>query len=326
MNNNNTDSKTWWQRPLSGPDNIWELVFSNKSKLEIPEDAKQLHKNYMAEFKNIGTMAKTLDSEKFNSADFLFFLKIKGYILKNSGDYIGLKDSADLLELAIKAKNSFLAIDQAELQYRGTSQQKFYNRIVSLLDRQLSKEEFKQQVGIELNNVLPEVRSEEGQQGLKTYEKHLNIVSENDLGLKLLSLFKKYNLDNYSILNRVAEIMDTLAKEILTDSKLLVSLVEKNFDVFEKLAPIIGLNQSRINDKTFVRIIQYLALQDRHRDSYQQFESLILTLKDWEKAYNCVILLRGQYSPEEYQIPEEFKQDFPALDVYRKYQVYLNEK
>jgi hypothetical protein len=321
--NNKTEQKSWWNRPLPNPNDVLDFIFSKNNKAEIPEDAMILHKNYMAEFKTIGTIAKTLDSDKFNGADFLFFLKIRGFLVKNSGDYIGLKESADLLEVAIKAKNSFLAIDQAELQYRGLTQQRFYERVITLLNRNLEREEFRKEVKQELETILPDVKSEEGQRALENYQKHLDILSENDLGLKLLSLFKKYNLTDYSILNRVAEIMDSLAKEVLTDSKVLIDLVEKNFDVFEKLAPIIGINKSRVNDKTFVRILQYLALQDRHRDSYKQFESLIITLKDWEKAYSCVKLLRDQYSPEEYQIPDEFKQDFPALDTYRKYQVYL---
>lgn len=323
--NNNTEEKAWWNRPLSGQDSLWDLVFSRQEKLEIPEDALTLHKNYMAEFKNIAVMCRSLDSQKFNGADFLFLLKIRSFLIKNVGDYQGLQNSADLLEVAIKAKNSFLAIDQAELQYRGLSQQKFYERIITLLSRSLEKEEFKTEVKQELKRILPDVKSDEGQEALQNYEKHLELLSENDLGLKLLSLFKQYSLTDYSILNRVVEIMATLEKETLTDSKLLVSLVEKNYEVFEKLAPIIGIQGNKLNQKTFVRIIQYLALKDRHGDSYQQFESLIITLKDWKKAYDCVSLLRGQYAPEEYNLPLDFKQDYPGLDIYRKYENYIEE-
>jgi hypothetical protein len=315
---NSGEQKPWWNRPISLSE-----IFSGNEKTDIPEADLNLHKSYMGEFKTIGTIAKTLDSDKFNEPDFVFLLKIRDFLVKNAGDYIGLKDSADLLEVAIQAKNSFLAIDQAELQYRSLKQQEFYNYVFNLLGQELDKEEFKTKVQEELNKILPEIKSEKGQEALNNYVYHLDILSESNLGLKLLALFKQYSLADYSILNRVAEILETLEKDSLTNTKLLAELVEKNFDVFQKLSPIIGIKDYKINPKTFVRLLQYLALKDKYKDCYQQFETLILTLQDWKKAYDCTTSLRAQYSSEQYKVPPEFQTEFPALDIYRKYEPYL---
>jgi hypothetical protein len=319
---NKTNETPWWNRPITGKNSVFEII-GNKNKTEIPAEDIQLHKNYMAEFKTIGTIAKTLNSDKFSSSDFIFFLKIKDFLDRNAGDYIGLKYSADLLEVAIKAKNSFLAVDQAELQYRSLKQQAFYDHVINLLNQDLDKEEFKAKIQEKLEQILPEVKSDQGQEALENYVYHLNILSEDNLGLKLLALFKQYSLADYSILNKVADMMNSLDKDSLTETNLLAELVEKNFDVFEKLSPIIGIKEYKVNHKTFVRLIQYLALKDKHRESYQQFETLILTLQDWKKAYDCTTELRAKYPAQTYKVPPEFEENFPAIDVYRKYEIYL---
>ena len=62
----------WWNRPLFGSNNIFELLFSRYSQPKVPEDAISLHSNYMADLKNTASLLKSLDQEKFTSQDFLF--------------------------------------------------------------------------------------------------------------------------------------------------------------------------------------------------------------------------------------------------------------
>jgi len=312
----------WWNRPLLGPHSLLELILKG-NKLTIPDEAINLHKTYFTDLKNIAFVAKTQDSEKFNSQDFLFFLKIRSYFLKNEGNYEGLKPSTDLLEVAIKSKNSFLAIDQTELRYRGGKQQEFYENIVNLLNQELSQEDFNKKVQEYLELALTEVKSAEGKEALKNYQKELETLSEHELGLKLLSLFKAYNLSNFSILNRVSEIMETLEKAVLTDTKMLVIPILKNFEVFENLAPIIGLPENKVNPPTFALILQYLALQDKHRDSYREYSNLTKTLINWQTINDAIIMIREQYKPEEYHLSAEFKEPLIGEEIYNKYKPYL---
>jgi hypothetical protein len=317
------NQQPWWNRPLFGQNSLFDLLITG-NKTVIPDDAINLHNTHLADLKNIGAIAKSQDLAKFNSQDFLFFLKIRSYFVKNIGNYEGLKPSADLLEVAIKSKNSFLKIYQTESRYLGVKQQQFYQNVVNLLGQELAQEEFKQKVEEQLELALPEVKTEEGKQALRSYQEQLEILSEHELGLKLLSLFKAYNLSDFSLLNRVSEIMDNLEKASLTDTKILVIPIMKDYEIFEKLAPIIGLPENKVNPKTFANIIQYLALQDRHRDSYREYANLTKTLKNWKKIYDSIILVREQYNPEEYKIPTEFKEELVAEEIYNKYKSYLD--
>lgn len=313
----------WWNRPLLGPNSIFDFVFTG-NKAYVPDEAITLYKTYLGELNSIGAIAKSQDLEKFNSQDFLSFLKIKSYFGKNEGDYEGLKESTDLLDVAIKSKNSFLAIDQTELRYQGRKQQEFYQNVANLLGQELDKENFIIKVQEQLELVLLEIKSEEGKQALQNYQEELKILSEAELGLKLLSLFKAYNLSDFNILIRVSEILDPLEKSVLTDTKELIIPIMKDYQIFEKLAPIIGLPKNKVNPKIFAMILQYIALQDRHRDSYREYANLNRTLKDWKNAYDSLILVREQYNPEEYKIPAEFKEQLVGEEIYNKYKFYLD--
>jgi hypothetical protein len=313
----------WWNRPFLGPHSLLALILSN-GKSSIPEDAITLHKNYWADLKNTAAIAKSLDLEKFNSQDFLLFLKIRSYFHKNEGNYEGLKPSADLLDVAIKSKNSFLAIDQTELCYQSTKQQEFYQNVADLLSQEWEQEDFKKKVQEQLELLLPDVKSEEGQQALQNYQQELENLSDHKLGLKLLSLFKAYHLNDFSVLNRVSAIIDPLKKAILIDTKELIIPIMKNYDVFEKLAPIIGLPDSKLNPTTLALILQYIALQDRHRDSYQEYSYLVQILQQWKTCSDLVSIVRQQYNPEEYQLPGEFKEPLIGEEIYNKYKPYLD--
>ncbi len=314
----------WWNKPLFGANSLFNLIFSKYSKPEIPEDAITLHKNYMTDLKNVASIIKSLEQEKFNTQDFLLFLKIRSSMIRGIGIYEGLKPSTDLLQVAIKAKNSFLAIDQTELKYRGIKQQEFYQQVINILEQNLSQLEFQNAVKEKLDLSVPEVKTEAGKNALYNYYHHLELLSENDLGLKLLSLFKKYNLADYSILNRVSEIMDSLEKAVIIDAKVLIVPIMKNYEVFEKLGPIIGINENKVDPKVFANILQYLALEDRHKDSYREYAGLVIALKDWKKVYDAIILLREQFSAEEYKLPQEFREELLGEGIYNKYKSYLD--
>ena len=62
---------------------------------------------------------------------------------------------------------------------------------------------------------------------------------------------------------------------------------------------------------------------NRHGKSYIQFEQLVELLKKWEKTYKNIAMVRQEYTSDQYQIPQEFKEDIPGINVYQKYAKYL---
>ena len=61
--------------------------------------------------------------------------------------------------------------------------------------------------------------------------------------IKLLALFKKYELKDFSVLKTVSDVVESLQAKELLSPKDLVSSVLENYDAFEKLGPILGISE-----------------------------------------------------------------------------------
>lgn len=325
----NTDAKakeSWWHRLLMGEGSIFAAWFGEKTpKDEVPEEALMLHRREMMDVKVFAKTAEAIDNEKFCNAEFLQFVRIKYALARGLDQYKGLKDSIDLLQVAIDAKDSFISIDQTELRYRGSKQQDFYQYVGSELQNAENKDAFRQQIATYLDDLIPQIKTEEGKVALKSYAKHLDQLSDHQLGLKLLSLFKTYQLGDYGILRIISEMIQGLHKADLLNFKGLVSLVVVNYGVFEKLRNIIGVTPSQHNPETYALMIQYIALSRRHALSYLKFDELLTLLKKWSQPYYAIKGIREAYSPEQYKQPKEFSEDIPGLAVYEKYRQSLTD-
>jgi hypothetical protein len=318
--------KSWWNRPLWGKQSFLEKILLKFSKPPVSESAIFLHNREMMDARVFAKTAQAIDNDKFNSKEFLLFIKINYYLVKGLEEYVGLYQSVRLLQVAIEAKNSFLTIDQTEFRYRSSKQQEFYQYVEDLLKNHEDKLAFREGVERKLAEVLLHIKTEEGKRALQAYAKELDHLAEHELGLKLLSLFKSYQLADYSILRIISDLVNSLREKDLRDIKGLTSLVMVNYDVFDKLKQIIGISDKKSSPDTYALMIQYIALQYRHQHSYLKFQELIAVMRKWFKPYQAILGIRQEYSPHEYRQPKDFSAEIPGLAIYEKYQKRLTDQ
>ncbi len=84
-----------------------------------------------------------------------------------------------------------------------------------------------------------------------------------------------------------------------------------------------GISEAESSPTTYARIVQVIGLENRHGKAYLQFGQLVQLLKKWEKPYKTINMVREEYTSDKYQIPSEFEQEIPGIDIYRKYAKYL---
>ncbi len=319
--------KHWWSRLLW---QVKSLIVRIKQWLkqaffraEVPDTSITLYRDSLNQLRNVAAIAKTIDNEKFSSKEFIFFLSINHQVNQNLGEYQGLKNSIDLLRVALETKDCFLKIEAIETRYRSYSQQDFYNYVFELLEQDMSKDEFKQRVQTKLVEVISKVKTEEGKSALQSYCNQLDLLSEDELGLRLLLLFKQYHLTDFSLLRHVAEIADSFYDKSLEVLKEFTVIVQVNAELFLKLGKIIQVPESQNQRHTYALILQYIALRNRHQKAYAQFQQLIQVLKNWQKFYDPIRAIRKEYPANEYKQPPLFQQEIPGLTIYKKYQDYL---
>lgn len=316
----------WWHRPVWGEESLLEDILSIFRKESIPESTVFLHNREFMDLKIFAKTAQAIDSDKFSSAEFLLYVRIKYFLARGIAEYEGLDESMQLLQVAIEAKNSYLTLDQTELRYRSIKQQEFYRYVLELLEVEQDKVKFKEQVQEKLTEILPDIKTDEGRTAMQSYATELDHLADHELGLKLLALFKAYELADYSILRTISDLVASLREENVNDLKGLSSLVMSKFNVFDKLGRIIGVEGKKNRPETYARMIQYITLTYRHGLSYMKFQELITVMKKWFKPYQAIVGIRREYSPKEYQLPTEFCEEIPGVEIYEKYKKSLMDQ
>ena len=289
-------------------------------KPKVPEKAVTLHNKTYRELKSIANRALRIADEKFGSEEFILYTKIKKQVEEGINEYKTIGQSIRYLEVAIAAQSSFLKLESTELRFRSRKQQQFYNFVADTISDDIDKDAFRDLVKNKLAQIIPLLNSEEGRNALQSYLKEVNEISKHDLGLKLFSLFKKYQLDDFTILRTVSDITQKLESQDLFKIEGLTVLVLEKYEMFEKLAPIIGVPQEEESPETFAKMMQYMGLANRYSKAYQEFALLLKTLKKWEKPYKSVKLIREQYNSDEYRVPPQFSTELPGVALYEKYQ------
>jgi hypothetical protein len=303
--------------------NILEELQEQFGNPKVPEGTVFLHERALKELLSLARKAERVDSEKFGSEEFLLYLKIKKDVEKGIPEYKQLHHSVELLRVAIATKDSFLRIEQTELRYRSKKQQEFYQFVLDTITEEPDKNKFRDKVKKKLAEIVPLLNTEEGRSALQSYLKEVNIISEHEFGLKLFSLFKQYQLADFTILKNISDIVNQLQGYDLLAPKKLVILIIENYEIFEKLAPIIGFFSDNKAPEDYAPILQYIGLINRHQHSYEKFQQLIKILKQWQKPYNSIKLIREEYTADRYRIPLEFTKAIPGLNVYKKYEKYV---
>ncbi|MBF2022275.1 MAG: hypothetical protein IGR93_19830 [Hydrococcus sp. C42_A2020_068] len=320
------NQKPWWNRPLWGDKSLLEKLICKFSKPEVSKEAIHLHNQELLKTQLFSNLAKAIDSDKFDSQEFLLFVKIKYLLASNLDEYEGLSESAQLLEIALKTKDSLMVLYQTELRYQTYKQQQFSKFVEELLSQDLGTETFRERVRAKLTELLVQIKTEEDKMALQAYVKELNYLSKHELGLKLLFSLKRYYAVDYSILSKIAAIINRLGKKDIQDLKRLVSLVLVNYEFFKKLKKIIGLSEEKNTPETYARLIQYLALNHKYQLTFLKFQELELVLWQWCKHYQAILAIRQQYPPSQYKQPKDFSQEIPGLKIYLKYKNWLSDR
>jgi hypothetical protein len=290
---------------------------------KLPESQVLLHEKFWKEVVKIGAKLEKMDSEKFGNKEFLLYLDLKKDLAKGTGEYKDLHRSIKLLDAGIVTQASFLRLEQIELRFRSRKQQEFYQFIIDIINENLNKEAFKDKVKRKLAEIIPLLNTDEGREALKGYFKEVDLIGEHELGLQLLALFKQYQLADFTILRTVADIIQQLDAKDLFHLESLKVLVVQHYDVFQKLSPIIGIKEELHLPEVYAKILKFMGLQRRHEESYEKFQQLIKTLKEWEIPYKSLASVRQEYKANKYRVPPEFTQTIPGLKIYDKYQKHL---
>jgi hypothetical protein len=302
-----------------GESSLFKKFSDRFRKPQVLESDKFLHQRNFEKVAQITNQAENLNADKFGNTEFMVFFKIKSYIARSVDEYANLDEIIELLKVAIDAQTSFSQIDSTESRYCSSGQQQLYKFVNSLLNQEIEPAVFRQQVAQKLEEVLPLLQTEEGKVALRAYVTEINKISQHALGLKLMLLFKKYQLEDYSTLRGVSNTINQLDSEDLLNLDALLLLVMVKYDVFEKVGPIVGIAEEYNRPETYSKMLQYIGLKSRHETSYQKFQEFLLLLKQWEIHYKSIGNVREKYTPQEYRLPKEFTAQVPGLALYQKY-------
>ncbi|MDJ0662515.1 MAG: hypothetical protein QNJ42_23980 [Crocosphaera sp.] len=296
------------------------------AKPKVSETAIFLHNRTVENAKLLAKSAQAMDNNKFSNNEFLLFAKIKFCLEYNREEYEGLKQSIHLFKSAVKAQKSYVIINQIESRYQGIKQKEFYDCVCRKLEKFDNSETFKKQINQKLIEVLPQIKTEAGKQKIQTYATELINLSENTFSLQLFSWFNKQQLKEFSILKSISELINSLNEIDVMNLKSLTCLVMVHYDDFEALGHIIGVTGKNSNPDIYARIIQYIALEERHKKSYGQFEQLINVMRQWYPLYEAIQGIREEYPEKDYRKPKDFIKVIPGMDLYHKYKKYLTDQ
>ena len=324
--------KAWWQKGIFRSNNWFGRWFQGhiakyfQSRDVVPESSMFLYKRALSDISVLGKNAELIDNEKFGNPEFLLLIKLRYLLDKNIDEYTGIKESVELIQASIDAKDSFLAIAQTELRFRGSKQQDFYQFTEDLLKDFKGTEDFRQRTQVQVAETIAQIKTDEGKVAMQEYSSHLDRLAEKPLGLRLLGLFKAYELADLSILRQISDLIHSLNKRDLQNHATLTPLVAANYETFDKMGQIVNLPRSRSNPDTFARITQVLALNYKYRISCMQFEELLSVLQRWYRPYQAAISIREAHPPHKFKQPPEFQEDILGEKTYLKYKGWLTDK
>lgn len=318
-----TDDQPWWNRPLLGKISFLERLIGAINRQQVPELALSLHNTELDELNRIAPVIQMQDNDSF-SQEFLLYIFIKNQIENNKDEYKGLLTFIKILQFAIEKNSHFKNIQKIESDYQGKTQLELYEFVFEQLNNNLDKSIFRQNVHEKVENLISIIRNELIQNILRSYVMSLDNIAENEIGLNLLLLFKKYKIADYTIFNIIADILKQLVKQDLQNLKALVLVVKVNYEQLEKLGQLIGIPTRSNEPMIYAKILQYIALLHKYETLNYRFNQLVTNLNKWEKHYKTINDIRIEYPSHKYHLPQEFLATIPGENIYQKYKDYLH--
>ena len=320
---NPATEKPWYNRPLIGEETLLEIILGSFYKKKVPQEAIKLHQNIFQAVYNQSGIVQQLDDAKFTNPEFVFYIKLILSIKKGAGQYSGLAYNYELLSVAFATKESFIKLEEIEFKYRARKQQELYTYVEKMLEENLSTVDFKREMKEKIASIRPNLQTQEGILAVNSYEQALEKISDSSLGLKLLARFKKYEMSNFTILRKLGEFVDSLTQTDIKDLTNFELIVRTNQEVFQRLGKIIEIPANKNKSQTYAQMMQYITLGKKHEYAYPKFQSLVSALLKWEEFYLKLLPVRQTYIPKKYKQPREFREEIPGLNIYKKYQEYL---
>ncbi|NQZ61095.1 hypothetical protein [Crocosphaera sp.] len=319
------DAIFWY---LLGEDGLLEQITEKLglAKPKVSDTSIFLHNRNLETAKIFAKSAKSVDNTKLSKDEFLLFAKIKFCLEHDREEYEGIKESISLFKSAMKAQKSYVIISELESAGQGIKQKEFYDYAERTLENFDDSETFKEQINKKIIEILPQVKTEEGKEKLRTYATEILNLSEDIFSVQLFCVFKKQELKDFLVLKSINENITNLQETDVVSLKALTCLVMANYDDFEALGDIIDVKGKKSNPDTYAKIIQYIALGERHKNSYGQFEQLINVMRQWYPIYQKIKDIREEYPRENYRQPKDFIKPIPGIDLYNKYRNYLTDQ
>ncbi len=311
-----------------GDDGLYRKLLEKigQGKEKVSESSLFLHNKALKEVQKFASAVSRIDNEKFGQQEFLLFAKVQFCLSNNVGEYADLKENLEFFQASLQAQSSYITIHQIELSSQGSKQQEFYHYTYSQLKEDPEAEYLIVNLQKKLAEILPQIKTEQGKTTLQAYTKAISELSESPFALKLLIKFKELHLDDFSNLRNISELINNLKGQEVENLNTLVYLVMANYDDFEAIADIIGITEKQSSPDTFARLIQYIALSQRHQASFRDFQRLIQVLRQWHKPYTTLLELRKEHPSEQYWQPKDFAKEISGCYFYQKYKDSLTDQ
>ena len=319
--------KPWWHRPLIGNQSMTERLGSlvkGVTKEDIPERAIKSHAESLQAIHKLVKRALPIDNDKYGNPEFLAFIKLKRAFAEGHEGYENVDRYLQLLHAGISAKNTFVALERMEFKFYGSKQALLYDYVETVFQSNVPQAEFLDSLHAKFSEVQPQLRTEEGKAVLQQYYQNLETITKHRFGFRLLRSFKRHKMTNYSMLNTVANIIHGLDRLDLHDLGILNTEVIAHYETFQRLGEVLGMPESLMNPKTFGRMLQYVALEEKYKTAYPKFQELVVLLEEWYKHFTIAQNLRNEYTPKKFKRVKEFGTKIPGIALYNKYKAYFS--
>lgn len=315
---------SFWQKPIFGNKSLVEKVSNYFAKQPVPPYSLDRYTQLWKQLETKTITLKGLENRKFSGQEFLDFFRIRILIDLNMGTFKNLKDTIDLFEVMLFSLESFVLINETEFLYRSPSQLKVYEAIAEILDHHTDSTEILLQMKKNVTPLLKDFKTEEGLNVAKNYILAIKEVTRYKNGIKLLNILRNLN-SRYSLLLSTFNLaQEVLTQPIGTDLEVLEKRVSEIEETIYTLCSAMGMPKNQNNLLGHVKVFHFLALDYRNKNAGNEFKALLGDLKKWEKIAGELQNIKDTYPPNDYEVPDSFKQDFPGLSLYQKYQRFLN--
>jgi hypothetical protein len=316
----NKDKQQWWNRPLWGEKSLWDRLNEPVSNLVDNKEILSLHNQALIQAILLAETISKQDREEFSHPEFIKFLKIRNKVNKEIDEYEYLLNSIRLVTVSLQLKDIFISLGEVENRYQGFQEQGFYDFINSLIEKNLTRDEFLAVINNRFPYYTSLLSNPNIENALKSYKKGIEILAVNSLGLKILGNLKKHQINYVIFLNKLHEIINNLIqKNHLENLNFLEAFISKNSSFFKQLNKIIELSETLNNDTNQALIIQFVGLSYKYKSDYVEFKDFLTLLSQWEKTYQTINNIRAECADISKNFGKKFEQEIPGLEIYEKY-------